>query len=161
MSKEKSNALESLTKYIPGFGGYAKKEKRREDDRLTREFLARRLQECKVSLEKKTLPLVEQGNLDAVAKSEKLRHKIELQQNRLRAAVEGYASWFDERQVDEALLKEIADMDENLIGVVDRLQQAVAPKDAAADIDWNLAEEMVTLLSDRFSRRQSTLQDRE
>jgi hypothetical protein len=161
MSEEKPNALASLTKYIPGFGGYAKKENRREDDRMTREFLARRLQECKISLEKRTLPLVEQGNLDAVAKSEKLRHKIELQQNRLRAAVEGYASWFDERQVDEDLLKQIAEMDENLIGVVDRLQSALSPKDPAADIDWPLAEEMVTLLSDRFSRRQATLQDRE
>ena len=161
MSDDKSNALNSLTKLIPGFGGYSKKEKRREDDRLTREFLVRRLQDCKQILEKRSLPLVEQGNLDAVSQCEKLRQKIDLQQNRFQSAVEGYASWFDARQVDETLLKKIADMDADLVGVVDRLQLALAPRDQAADIDWRQADEMVALLKQRFDLRQSTLHDRE
>ncbi len=43
--------LKDLAKLIPGYGSYLKEESRREDDRLTREFLVSRLQDCKSGLD--------------------------------------------------------------------------------------------------------------
>ncbi|MEQ1827025.1 MAG: hypothetical protein ABL921_13805, partial [Pirellula sp.] len=124
-----ASSLDILSKYIPGFGSYRSEQKRRDDDLAVRKFLATRLQECKRDLQACMLPLVETANFAAINQGEKLRLAIDLIQSRIRGAVEGYSSWFESDRVDEAKLKKVIDLDNDLVGVIDRLNHEISHLD--------------------------------
>ena len=148
--------MDNLTKYVPGFGSYRSEQKRRDDDLAVRKYLADRLQECKRDLQAFMLPLVDQANFNAIGQGEKLRGSIELAQSKMRAAVEGYSSWFETTKIDELKLKQVLDLDNDLVAVVDRLHHEITNL-AAATPDFAAAQSIVTSLRDRFSRRNELL----
>lgn len=149
-------ALDLLSKFIPGFGSYRTEQKRRDDDVAVRAFLAGRLQDCKRALQLLASQLLETGNFQAIQQAEKLRGDIEFAQAKIRAAVEGYSSWFETAKVDEAKLKAVLELDNDLVGVVDRLQHEISllSKDA---FNASPASEIVRNLKERFSRRTELL----
>jgi hypothetical protein len=150
------SSLDSFTKLIPGFGSYKSEQKRRDDDVAARKYLAGRLQDCKKDLQSLASQLLEKGDFQAIAQAEKLRNSIELAQSRIKSAVEGYSSWFESSKVDEAKLKKVLDLDNDLVAVVDRLQHEISlmTKDA---LDVTAATEVVNNLKERFSRRAELL----
>ncbi|MFO0922555.1 MAG: hypothetical protein U0905_08740 [Pirellulales bacterium] len=151
-----SNPLESLAKLIPGYSGHLQLEKRREDDRMMRAFLSRRLRECKTSLDRNLRALAEVNPLQGVAEGEKIRKSIHHIQNRLDSAVEGYASWFDQRVVDDELLKRVADTDAGLVGLVDRLHQAIDMK-SKNGMDIVVVESLLSQMEQRIDKRHEIL----
>ncbi len=148
--------MDNLAKYVPGFGSYRSEQKRRDDDSAVRKYLADRLQECKRDLQSFMIPLVDQANFAAITEGEKLRSSIELAQSKMRAAVEGYSSWFESTKIDEAKLKQVLDVDNDLVGVIDRLQHEINNLAATAP-NFAEAQAIVTNLKDRFARRRELL----
>ena len=148
--------MDNLTKYVPGFGSYRSEQKRRDDDLAVRKYLADWLQECKRDLQAFMLPLVDQANFDAIGQGEKLRLNIELAQSKMRAAVEGYSSWFESTKIDESKLKQVLDLDNDLVAVVDRLHHEITNLDAVTP-SFAEAQSIATSLRDRFSRRNEIL----
>ncbi len=148
--------MDQLTKLVPGFGSYRSEQKRRDDDAAVRRYLADRLQECKRDLQSFMTPLVDQANFAAINQGEKLRAHIETVQSKIRSAVEGYSSWFESTQIDEAKLKQILDLDNDLVGVIDRLQHEIANL-ASASPRFAEAEAVVSNLKERFARRKDLL----
>jgi len=148
--------MDNLTKYVPGFGSYRLEQKRRDDDLAVRKYLTDRLQECKRDLQAFMLPLVDQANFDAIGQGEKLRTSIELAQSKMRAAVEGYSSWFESSKIDESKLKQVLDLDNDLVAVVDRLHHEITNL-AAMPPNFAEAQSIVNGLRDRFSRRNELL----
>ncbi len=148
--------MDNLTKYVPGFGSYRSEQKRRDDDLAVRKYLADRLQECKRDLQACMLPLVDQANFIAIGHGERLRTSIELAQSKMRAAVEGYSSWFERTKIDESKLKQVLDLDNDLVAVVDRLHHEITSL-AAITPDFAAAQSIATSLRDRFSRRNELL----
>ena len=148
--------IDNLTKYVPGFGSYRSEQKRRDDDLAVRKYLADRLGECKRDLQAFMLPLVDQANFNAIGQGEKLRGSIELAQSKMRAAVEGYSSWFESTKIDESKLKQVLDVDNDLVGVVDRLHHEITNLTATTP-NFAEAQLIATSLRDRFSRRNELL----
>lgn len=148
--------MDSLTKFVPGFGSYRSEQKRRDDDLAVRKYLSDRLQECKRDLQALMLPIVDQANFAAVVQGEKLRTGIELAQSKMRAAVEGYSSWFESTKIDESKLKQVLDLDNDLVGVIDRLQHEITNLDATTP-NFSDAQSIVTNLKDRFAHRKELL----
>jgi len=148
--------MDQLTKFVPGFGSYRSEQKRRDDDAAVRRYLAERLQECKRDLQLIMLPLVDQANFVAINEGEKLRAHIETTQSKIRAAVEGYSSWFESTRIDESKLKQVLDLDNDLVGVIDRLQLEIS-KIASSTPNFTEAESVVMSLKDRFARRKELL----
>jgi len=148
--------MDQLTKFVPGFGSYLSEQKRRDDDAAVRRYLAERLQECKRDLQLMMLPLVDQANFAAINEGEKLRAQIETTQSKIRAAVEGYSSWFESTRIDESKLKQVLDFDNDLVGVIDRLQLEIS-KLASSTPSFTEAESVVVSLKDRFARRKELL----
>jgi len=148
--------MDSLSKYVPGFGSYRSEQKRRDDDSAVRKYLADRLQECKRDLQVFMLPLVDQANFSAITQGEKLRTSIETAQSKIRAAMEGYSSWFESAKIDEAKLKQVLDLDNDLVGVIDRLQHEIKTLTIASP-NFSESQSVVTDLKDRFSRRKELL----
>ncbi len=157
MADEGERMLGKLAKLIPGYGAYVEQESRREDDRRTRAFLAKRLDEAKDQLDELGRRAVASGDIQLPVKLEALRSKLDHAQQRLTAAVEGYSAWFSNRQVDSKLLSEIAELDANLVSLVDQLNDLAkqADDDQAAD---ELAQ-AASLLDQRIDRRKQILQD--
>ena len=148
--------MEQLTKFVPGFGAYRSEQKRRDDDAAVRRYLAERLQECKRDLQLILSPLVDQANFAAINEGEKLRAQIETTQSRIRSAVEGYSSWFESARIDESKLKQVVDLDNDLVGVIDRLQLEIS-KLASTTPNFTEADSVIAILKDRFARRKDLL----
>lgn len=156
MSPTSGSPLDSLMKLIPGYSGHLEKEKRREDDRLTRAFLSRRLKECKNALDAKLRLLIDTNPLQGVVEGEKIRKSIQHIQVRLEAAAEGYSSWFDERVVYEAILRKVAETDASLVSLVDRLHDAIAIK-GSSGMDIAVVESLLLQMQQRVDRRHEIL----
>ena len=148
--------MDYLAKYVPGFGSYRSEQKRRDDDVAVRKYLADRLQECKRDLQEFMTPLVDQSNFAAINQGEKLRTSIENAQSKIRSAMEGYSSWFESTKIDESKLKQVLDLDNDLVGVIDRLQHEIESLSVTAP-NFTEAQAVVTNLKDRFSHRKELL----
>ena len=158
VKSQDDSLLNDLMKRIPGYGGYRERELRRDDDRATRAFLAERLSDCKTALDKLSKKAVADGDFDAPLTIEQLHSRVDHAQSRIRAAVEGYAAWFDRREVDAELLEKIASLDANLISVVDQID-ALAQRQLSKRPAASLGElaEVIDLLHSRIDRRNALL----
>lgn len=126
------NWLERIANAIPGFKGYREKELRRDSDRLQREHLSSRLEECKRALNEVSAAATRGGDLDVINDVETARKRLDKAVARIRYADRGYAGFFDAVKVDEALLGRVYDFDLSLLDGVDAARAAAQDAGAAA-----------------------------
>jgi hypothetical protein len=124
------NWLEKIANAIPGFKGYREKELRRDSDRLQREHLASRLEECKRSLNEVANAATRGPDLDVINDVETARKRLDKVVARIRYADRGYAGFFDAIKVDETVLGRVYDFDLSLLDGVDAAR--LAAEDAVA-----------------------------
>ncbi|RCS42186.1 hypothetical protein DTL42_20365 [Bremerella cremea] len=117
--------VESILQYIPGFSGYLAREYRRESDSMTRNYLAEQLQKSKKGLDEYGQTLVGLGALDQLPMLERLRSRLDMAINRLRAQMPGYSGFFDFVQVDEGVLTDLYEHDLALVQQVDALANEI------------------------------------
>lgn len=147
---EKTDSIVSdLKSLIPGFGSYRTLESRREDDRLTRDFLVKRIQECKSRLDSIGTKAAADGDLETPIKIDKYRNELDRARSRLAAAVEGYSNWFSKRTVDEKLLDQVCQQDSNLASVVDLIGELIQQ----SPLPTQQLKETIDLLHQRIDRR--------
>ena len=140
---QKRGSLESLLRSIPGFKGYAEKEDRRESDRLTRKWMADRLQQSKRGLDDGMRRLVDAGQLDSLAAFERLRSRLDGFVAKLLAAVRGYSGFFDFVQVDDDVLDQVYQFDQALVTDVQSLAEALEQLASRADLGSGAANELL------------------
>ncbi|GIW99683.1 MAG: hypothetical protein KatS3mg111_3016 [Pirellulaceae bacterium] len=160
MTSAEANWFDKLAAAIPGYGAYRDQESRRRDDARTRDYLADRLAEVRHRLTEWMASAATAGDLKVPAQVEPLARRLELAENRLRAAVEGYASWFDEREVDADRLQRVLEHDQNLIALVDQIDQEVARMVAQQELPAaSSVTDHVALLEERVGRRSDLLRN--
>jgi hypothetical protein len=125
------NALEQIANAVPGFRGYREKELRRDADRLQREHLASRLEECKKPLNDVAAAATRSGSLDLINDVEAARKRLDRVVARIRFADRGYAGFFDAVKVEEDTLARVYEFDLALVGEVASVVEAAPP--SAAD----------------------------
>ena len=155
MSSKDESLLADLASLIPGYGAYREHESRREDDRLTREFLGKRITDCKSQLDAMAAAAANAGDLELPSRLEKLRKQLDLAQNRIASAVEGYSGWFNQRNVDTKTLEQVAKLDSNLVSVVDQIDQLCRSE----PVDPQKVQESLELLHQRIDRRCDVLKN--
>jgi len=128
------NWIERIANVIPGFKGYRDKELRRDADKLQREHLASRLEECKRSLNDVANAVTRSGSLDAINDVETARKRLDKLINRIRYADRGYGGFFDAIKVDETKLEQAYQFDLGLIEGVDSIRGSAGQAAAAADV---------------------------
>lgn len=144
--------MSNLATLIPGYGAYRKQQARRDDDRLTREFIIKRIDECKSRLDALGLQAANQGDFELPLAIEQYRNELDRARARISAAVEGYSSWFSKNLSEEAL-KQVSQQDESLVSVVDLLDQLVTQQPLPSQ---QLVENL-QLLHQRIDRRSTLL----
>lgn len=162
---DQRNWLEKLGDKIPGYGGYAARERRREIDKLHREHLADRLRAAKQPLSDAVRELTSGGRLMEIGPLDRAQKKLDQAENRVRFASYGYGGFFDVVKVEEAQLDRLYQFDLALVERVEAIEQhgrelggkattAEGLKQAATELERAIDE-----LNRAFDERQRVISD--
>jgi hypothetical protein len=128
------NMLEQIANAIPGFKGYRERELRRDADRLEREHVASRLEDCKRALDNAAAAATRGGGLDVINDIETARKRLDKLVARIRYADRGYAGFFDAVKVDEEALGKVYEFDLGLVNGANAVRAAADAIGGAADV---------------------------
>jgi len=134
MPVSEKNFLEKIASDIPGIAGYREREQRRETDRRIREFLAKRLDDGRASLNVLRNKATEAGAFKALEAIGSLDRTIQKSVSSLRYADYGFSGLFDAVKIGETELDRIYAYDEALVADVVSLSDALgaaAPDEAS------------------------------
>jgi hypothetical protein len=160
MEKPKGFAdrIETWMRKIPGVRTYKEREHRRETDKKLREHLASRLQESRSPLKKVSLDLASKGQMDSLAKLDRLSSHLQQMADTIRHASYGYSGIFDLEKIREDELDRLYSFDLSLVddlekirGKVEEIAKAVSPGDQ--DQKVGEAEAFVDSLEKKFNQR--------
>ncbi|MDD3626508.1 MAG: hypothetical protein PHV06_04245 [bacterium] len=139
--KGKRNWMEKVIEYIPGFNGYLDKNRRREADKVLRDFLVDKFNIEKINLENLREEYTNEGNLEAIGKVDNLVRLLEKIQDKIRYADRGYSGVFDEIKIGEEELEKLYSYDysmiedlQNIKGFVQQLKVEYS-KETVSNID--------------------------
>ena len=155
--------FEQLVAKIPGYGGYKRKEQRREADKLLRLHVAQRYQEQLRRLHEAQYTMTARGRLGAIMTLERASMKLQLLVDRIKNASYGYAGLFDAVKVDEDALDRLYDFDQGMLDGVDRVSGLLdGLEESMGSGAPNLpeADELVRALdalNESYSRRQDAI----
>ena len=119
------NWLKKLGDKIPGYGGYATRERRRDADKAHREYLADRLRATKQPLTDAVRELTSaSGRLSEVGALDRISKKIDMAEQRLRFATYGYTGFFDAVKIDVPQLDAIYQFDLALVEKIEQIEKS-------------------------------------
>jgi thiamine pyrophosphate-dependent acetolactate synthase large subunit-like protein len=153
--------IESILRYVPGFGGYLDREARRESDHLTRTYLTQRLQKAKGLITDYQKTIVNSGMIDLFTVCDTVLTKLDTLVNQIKGSVRGYSGFFDHVKVDEERLDRIYEADMKVINdaetflklVQDLPAKSQSPRDIASQ--W---EQQLRLVAEKFEERAKILE---
>jgi hypothetical protein len=137
--EDSMSRFESLTKKIPGYGGYKEKEQRREADALLREHMAREFESQwgrMNDLKSQMLVGPAMSQLDDMGKASR---RLQTLIDKIKGATQGYAGFFDAVKVKEEQLDELYEFDNNMLTEVDKVALAVDTVQEKLDAEENVA----------------------
>ena len=146
MTSDQRNWLERLGDKIPGYGGYAQRERRRDIDKLHREHLADRLRLMKSPISDAIRELSSSARLLEVGPLDHLLKKMDQIENRLRFASYGYTGFFDVVKITERQLDSIHQFDLSLVERTDDLETRV--RELKAKVGSMNAGELIAAAAD-------------
>ena len=153
-----SDRVESWLARIPGVRTYREREHRREADKKIREHLASRLQEIRSPLKKVTLDLSSKGQMESLAKLDRLSSHLQQMADTIRYASYGYSGIFDLEKIREKELDRLYSFDLLLVDDLERIQKSVeeigpAGSPEAREKKIEEAENFLDSLEKRFKER--------
>jgi hypothetical protein len=109
------NFMEKMFRIVPGYGGYAEKESRRNTDKVLRLHLAGQLDEVKSAFDRFIADMSKQkGHLEMMSDASSITKTLEKVIDRLKYADYGYAGFFDSNKVLEPHLAALYQFDMDL-----------------------------------------------
>ena len=119
--------IEKMMRVLPGYGGYADRESRRNTDKLLRTHLAGQLQEVKTAFDAFIATLSNQpDSLDLMTPAGSIAKLLEKCIDRLKFADYGYAGFFDSPKVQEPELDALYQFDLDLSAAILDCQNKVS-----------------------------------
>ncbi len=149
---------------IPGYGGYKKRETRRETDRLVREKAMLFVDHAKDATDQITGILLQTNNRSVMPISEKLRQAIDVTLHTMRTGEYGYSGIFDAEKVDENKLEKLTEYDARVVIKSKQFQKhaeeltdrALSEPDNLPKLIMDLQREIEVLKKD-FERRRDII----
>jgi hypothetical protein len=157
--------LESLASKIPGYSGYKEKEMRREADSLLRQHLAAQLAEQLTNAEDIAGQMLTGPGISQLDDMGKGNTRLQTLIDKVKTAAQGYAGFFDAVKVKEDELDLLYQFDNDMLGSVDDISEALDALQATLDSGESdkLAASVrryvktVTDVSAQFDKRRDTL----
>lgn len=156
--------MDSFLNSIPGYGGYRKKEQRRESDRLIRERLAHDYGQLADRIGRLANRYADERDIASVRAISKPHTRLVTFRDRVRTATYGYAPLFSQNSIDEQALEQIALFDQSLgeglaplAASVTKVENAGGGTEEFTSAIRDL-ESQVEALHDKFARRGEVLE---
>lgn len=132
--------FDALLSKLPGFDGYVKRDARRKSDQLARECVARNLVQAKTNLDSVTRGLLDQGQIDALPRFDRLRGRLDFMISKLRGAPAGFQAFFDVDELRDELLEDVYDHDLLMIAEAEQFAAFVKSVSVTGDLNALLAQ---------------------
>src|SRR5437763_628370 len=110
-----TDALHGLMNAIPGYAGYAERERRRDADRMLRMYLARQYHDQLARMARVQQSLARAHSSQALLDAQRLDGLLNRFIDKLETATYGYAGLFDANRVDLAELDQLYAFDQALV----------------------------------------------
>ncbi len=137
--------FEELVKKIPGYKGYKEKEMRREADTILREQIARTLEGYWTQMNDLKSQMLTGAAISQLDDMGRVSRRLQTLIDKVKAAAQGYAGFFDAVKVKEKELDALYEFDANLLAQVDHLSGAIDAVQAAIDAEDGLPGAVRTL----------------
>ena len=131
--------FEELVKKIPGYSGYKEKEQRREADALLREHLAREFEAQWARTNDLKSQMLTGPALSQLDEMGRASRRLQTLIDKIKAAAQGYAGFFDAVKVKEEQLDDLYRFDNDMLSRVDDVADAIDAVQAALDEGDNVA----------------------
>lgn len=118
LQSPQEGTLERLMRHIPGFSGYLDRERRRDADRLQRDFMAKQLGNVKRKIQTAQEEILAAGNLSLLERFDKVINKLDRVNERLGHASYGYSGFFEVPEVNEAELQTVYEHDLSMLNEI-------------------------------------------
>jgi hypothetical protein len=147
---------------VPGFGGYIERQKRRDSDKLIREYIFDRFRELEGRVSRLQRDFIRQGEIKYVDDLEATAIKLRTFADRIKTAQRGYAGLFDAVKINENELTQLYEYDASMLGFVDEIDHAIDNVESSVGTDGlpaairhleTVAEESIQA----FDRRESVI----
>jgi len=122
---EQMDPFKKILNKIPGFKGYMERQNRRDADKLLRETIAQRFEECWQRISSVQRDLISQGEIGYVDDLEAAAIKLRTFADRIRRATRGYSSLFEAVKINEEELAKIYAYDATMLDMVDDVNRAI------------------------------------
>jgi hypothetical protein len=110
---------------VPGFAGYIERQKRRDSDKMLREYLFDQFRELESRVSRLQRDFISQGEIQYVDDLEATAIKLRTFADRIKTAARGYSGLFDAVNVNEAELTQIYEYDAAMLNLVDEVSRAI------------------------------------
>ena len=131
MGNQPQDFLHKIAGMVPGYNGYADKDKRRDADKLLRTELAKRYTAQRERINRAQQMLVRARHFEQVAEIDRIVGVFQRFIDRLNTATYGYTGLFDPVKVEAGDLDQIYAFDMALAGGVDQVSSAIDAVESA------------------------------
>ncbi len=162
-AEEDMGIIEKIASFIPGFSGYLSRERRRDSDKIQREFIAKALEENKGFLDEVIQEAASEGMLEILDDLDRLKKKIDKTSSRIRHADYGYSGFFDAVKIREGDLATLHRFDLDMVSAVreatDRMKSlpAAAGDEPAMKAGAKACARVLDDLDKKFSDREAII----
>ena len=136
-AEAKKSWFEKLSEQVPGYAGYADRERRRDADKTLRMLVAARIDVARAELAQAKLLLTDQGKLSGALAVDRVEKRAAVLSDRIRLASYGFSGVFDGQKVSETELAALYAFDGRLFdsaqGIAQLSMDVVSKASAAAD----------------------------
>jgi hypothetical protein len=155
---EDMDPFKKILQKVPGFSGYIERQKRRDSDKLLREYLFDQFRELEGRVSRMQRDFISQGELKYVDDLEATAIKLRTFADRIKTASRGYSGLFDAVNVNEEELTQIYQYDASMVDLVDEINHAIDNVESSVGTDGlpaairhleTKAEEAVQAFNDR------------
>jgi hypothetical protein len=122
---EDIDPFKKILNKVPGFAGYIERQKRRDSDKMLREYLFDQFRELESRVSRLQRDFISQGEIQYVDDLEATAIKLRTFADRIKTAARGYSGLFDAVNVNEAELTQIYEYDAAMLNLVDEVSRAI------------------------------------
>lgn len=126
------NQFRRIAEKIPGYGGYLKREARRNSDKELRMAVAASFASQVNRIQRLQEQMLMQGNLHALEELDRIITRLQHLVDRIRTASYGFTGLFDANRVDEEVLDNLVAFDSSLTEGVEETSDLIAQIGATA-----------------------------
>ncbi len=132
---EDMDPFKKILNKVPGFSGYIERQKRRDSDKMIREYIFDRFRELEGRVSRLQRDFISKGEIAYVDDLEATAIKLRTFADRIKTATRGYAGLFDAVNINEAELTQLYEYDASMLDFVDEIDHAIDNVEASVGTD--------------------------